>query len=297
MDGALRFISKKFSEMPTWVQVMTYIVLLCLYVYLYMAPRFLNGQVVAVTENGGIIPYRGVDLQTSIEGRLLKFKTNESGYWSIPVVARLPQSMRIQIYHEDDHAWHDVTIKASNVFLTKEFRLIVNNDPPGFKMERIAWQSDTRSRESLMTSNKDYMAGIAEAGELIIPEQIETTMKNEQLQKDIRQKVNDLVRSITKAGIDVNTSVPLSGRGAPTYIQRIQIIQAIEKDFNIKIPDEHWKALSSSDQLSDYIYKRKLLEHYDPKLYSIQQAEDWVNVQQQAPKDQRPIFDPVAGIL
>ena len=108
MFNGLGLISKKFSEMPLWVQIITYFVLLALYVYLFLCPRFVNGQMVVKTGHGGLIPYRGVDLQISVEGRVLKFKTNESGYWSIPVVSMLPDSIRLQVYQRGRHPiWAD----------------------------------------------------------------------------------------------------------------------------------------------------------------------------------------------
>lgn len=110
--GPFGLITSKFGSMPKAVQVFTYLIFVCLVVYLYLSPRVITGQIVATTENGGFVPYRGIQIQTHVQGHLLKFRTNEFGYWTIPLVNRLPDDVTIQVFHEDDKSWVPVTLKG-----------------------------------------------------------------------------------------------------------------------------------------------------------------------------------------
>lgn len=287
MSG-ISLISKKFSEMPVWVQVFTYLVLLGLYIYLLLCPRFINGQIVARTEHGGIVPYRGVNMQVSVEGRLLKFKTNESGFWSVPVISRLPESMRIQIYHEDERAWHEVVLSTRKIWKKDDFRIEITDEKPWIKIEQIAALPTGFDPPALGTG-----PGEAVAAELIIPKQAAANavekVNRDQIDKEVRNSVFKATGINAEA---VNDNFPLSGKEAPSYVERIQIVEDIERNMDIKIPDEHWRELGSIGQLVDYIHNRKLLESYRPELYKSDNINNWAIIQQRAPENQRPVFIP-----
>lgn len=48
------------------------------------------------------------------------------------------------------------------------------------------------------------------------------------------------------------------------YDQRMQLIKAIEQQFQITIPDEHWQQMETVGQLVDYVEKRRQLERSRP---------------------------------
>ena len=105
---------------------------------LLLAPRFINGQIVAKTKSGGIIPYRGTEMQVRQEGRTLKYQSNEDGYWSIPIVSRFPELVRIQVYNQDESAWFETKIEAVDVWKDLEQR-ISHNSP--VRPARLAYRT------------------------------------------------------------------------------------------------------------------------------------------------------------
>lgn len=48
------------------------------------------------------------------------------------------------------------------------------------------------------------------------------------------------------------------------YDQRIQLIRAIEQQFQITIPDEQWQQMETVGQLADYVEKRRQLKRSRP---------------------------------
>jgi len=294
MQSIWNFLVGKFSKMPPWVQILSYLVVLALCVYLYLVPRFANGQIVAVKKSGGFIPYRGIDLQTHVEGRILKFRTNEAGYWSIPVVSRLPTSIRLQVFHEDDKCWHPVELSWAALW-SKEFRIEVKNDPPEMILNVVSLKPFQSLKTLIASVFLEFLPNNIQAAELKLPTKIlSPTMRpvtSAGTESEIRVKVSATVgKVIGKAANRVTPSFAFNGKGAPTYIQRIQIVEHLERDFNLKIPDEHWRALKSVGELADYVYKRKVLEQSKPEIFRSKRDFNWPVIQQSVPVEQRPIF-------
>ena len=135
------FLERHFLQLPKSARVVVYFLMLFAFLYLLFVPRFINGQIVAKTNSGGIVPYRGVEIQTRLDGRTLKYQTNEDGYWSIPIVSRFPEAVRLQVYHQDEHAWYETTIEAVHVWKkiwNNEFRVTILSNPSGLKVESMA---------------------------------------------------------------------------------------------------------------------------------------------------------------
>jgi hypothetical protein len=249
--GLLRFFTDTFRKMPKWVRVTTWFALLILSFYLYVTPRFINGQMVAVLPNGGTIEYRGATLRTHIEGRVLKFKTNEDGYWSVPLVSRLPlHKVRLQVYHEDARAWYDVEIDGKTVWNAGmglgEIRLEVKNDPPSVKHTVIAGSAGFPQAVfgALARSGAPAWAGQTSPG----PAQAGKT--------EIARKLYAIIAEAAgKARSSVGPAFRLTGRDAPAYAQKLRIISETEHAFDIKIPDEEWRAMSTAGDLADFIYR------------------------------------------
>ncbi len=282
------FMIKTFGKMPQWVQVSTYFALLLLCIYLYLVPSFANGQLVAVTEAGGRVPYRGIDMSVHVGGRNLKFKTNEAGYWSIPVVSRLPEQIRVNIYHEDQHAWFPVVLDWTKLW-RGDFEIKISDKEPYFEVElvenadNVGGNRNGYSDKGLVLMRAAYGAG------LIVPSAVLQRAQNGSLEGEIREEIYKTVsKSMNRTSNQVNDSTPFSGSGGPSYVQRIQAIEELERTFSIQIPDEHWRSIDTVGGLIDYVYKRKLLEKENPALY--QSEQNWPQIQQSAPPEQRVIF-------
>lgn len=93
---------------------------------------------------------------------------------------------------------------------------------------------------------------------------------------------------------DVTVRFPFSGKRGPSYIKKLSIIEALEKHFTVKIPDEHWQALQNPAEIATYIQDRLTLKKLPDISQQAQQAldsYDWPAVQQALP-EQRPAFKP-----
>ena len=49
----------KFASLPVWVRVVTYLVMLLLYVYLTLTPSFIWGECLIKDQDGSVTPFRG----------------------------------------------------------------------------------------------------------------------------------------------------------------------------------------------------------------------------------------------
>lgn len=291
MSDIFGFITRNFSGMPKWVRVLTFLIFVALTVYLYLCPRFVNGQIVAKNTTGGFICYRGVDLQVSIEGRLLKFKTNESGYFSVPIVSRLPERLRLQVYHEDNNEWYEVIIEAAQIWRNSDIRIEIMNKPPYIRFEQLS-DSLTGLGKIERSSLFAITFGIAFAGELKIPQEVYSKSSENVNRNSIAQKTYNVISNVTgRNPSSLDENYRLSGENAPSYVERIQIIEGLEHELGVRIPDEHWQALKTAGELIDYGYKRKILENYRPDVFG-PQTRDWPTMQQMMPPQERPVFNP-----
>lgn len=276
MTDIWKIIERFFDKMPQWVQVSTFLVLLFLCVYLYLVPTFANGQLVAITESGGRVPYRGADMAMHVGGRNLKFKTNEIGYWSIPVVSRFPGKIRINIYHEDQRAWYPIVLGWMDLW-SSDFEIRISNQEPYFDVELV----DNTQETGLINQ--------AHSAELIIPEDILSRTQDSRLEANIRTQVYGVMAENMKTDLSrINDQIPFSAAGGASYINRIQIIGELEQQFDLVIPDEHWRSIDTVGSLVDYVYKRKLLERDNPNLQ--QTDKSWPQIQQSMPSGSRATF-------
>jgi len=324
--GPFGLITSKFGSMPKAVQVITYLIFVCLVVYLYLSPRVITGQIVATTENGGFVPYRGIKIQTHVQGHLLKFRTNEFGYWTIPVVNRLPDDVTIQVFHEDDKSWVPVTLKGWDVW-TKNFRIEILPDKPLFKLQLAQASAHDADRP---TQGRGLIISTAHAGALIDkstydrrlrrarpvapttstprrrpPIATSTTRSSRSMTgrtrtlagirspalNNISAKVSQTTaRVLGRNPATIPLAFRLDRRNGVSYVQRIQVIQDLEKLFAVKIPDEHWRRLVTIDEIARYIFERQQLAKSFPQIKKYQKQNDWPRIQQSIPTDKKPVF-------
>jgi acyl carrier protein len=234
------------AKMPKWVQVTTWFLLLVLTFYFYLAPRFVNGHAVVQLMEGGFIDYRGATIRTHVEGRVFKFKSNEDGYWSVPVVSRMPQDLRLEIYHEDKKAWYEARVAASTVwksaFGTTDVKLVLDS---GDKPVTIVVTEASSAVNRFVTALLSAFEGTAHA-------QGHLTM--ERIGIRTRELTAGLLSRIPQ---DVPADLKLAGTVELTYTQKIQIIHAVEEEFKIQIPDEEWRQMPTLADLADYVFKHQ----------------------------------------
>lgn len=340
----LEFLLGRFRFMPPWLRNVTYITLLLVCVYLILGPRLITGQVVARTEGGGFVPYRGVAIQTLVSGHVLRFTTNEFGYWAIPVVNRLPSSIKLQMFHEDDGSWFPIKINYSDIWLN-DFRLVVANEAPLVQLEIVDRRPWNSFGFKVLATLGEQLVRPAAAGIVLqctgddcAPTTIPTTIEGEnvppppppasgekvlpalprvvvptlpdvrsgtapipaaagdapdEVPEPILNSVRELVAKAIGANVsEVSPSFPFSAAGRLDYIKRIQVIESVEQHYNLKIPDKHWRSLSTVGELAEYLYDRKRLEGEFPAVKQSKNPHDWYEIQQKLPVDLKPIFVP-----
>lgn len=284
-----QYLLKNFMKLPLWARVISYFVVLGLFVYLALAPRFVNGDVVA-EKNGAVRPYRGVEIKTSVEGRTLKFRTNEEGVWSIPLISRFPADVRVAVKHVDSDEWLEVVLSRADIWggWSPTFRITIDESPPKATVRVV----DANRFETLVDRALVAMVtGAVYAGELVLPSNMQTIRDDPTLKKTVDESVyRAIATSHGRPTSGPIKDLPLIGAGAPSYVDRIDIIRTLEDQFKILIPDEHWQSMSSSRELAEYIYRRKLLERSNPSRYQIKQSYDWTKIENTAPSDERPKF-------
>lgn len=282
-----QFVASNFMKLPPRARVVAYFVFLFLFVYLVVSPRFVNGDVVAL-KDGQVLPYRGVEIKTAIEGRTLKFRTNEDGVWSVPLISRFPADLRVAVKHVDTDGWLEIVIPATDIWAawSPNFRIKIDGTPPQAEMEIVqapAWNP----MAGLITRFLGLSTALA--GELQLPRG--TTASDPLLKQRIAQTVNSAVASALKQpSAGELRDLPFSGPGAPSYIDRIVIIRKLERGYKLLIPDEHWQSLKSADELAEYVYRRKLLEQSNPERYQVKQSYDWTRIETNPSSVARPKF-------
>ena len=93
-------------------------------------------------------------------------------------------------------------------------------------------------------------------------------------------------------GQDVNLTLDTkrNRQSELSYIEHIQLIENLEKKYDMPIPDQHWQSMADLHELADYLIKRKILEKADPQKYKIQSSAGWADIDTKLPPEQRPRF-------
>lgn len=287
----LKFLENNFSKLPTWARVVVYFFLTILFAYLVIAPRYITGQAVAVLNSGGYVPYRDADLQTRIGGQTMKFKTNSDGDWAIPIISLFPSEVRIQVLHVDTDTWHDVEVPMSDIWgslATRSFRISVEDFPPKVN---LAAMGPVYHNGSLLHRLASLVISDSHADKLNYPKDISASELREAKKTITRAEINRQVitayQQVTgKPRNQVSMSTRFRNGSSISYTQRISVIEKLEKQNKLKIPDNHWKKMDRLRDISDYVYKRKVLEKVDPQLYKVDKAEDWSRLEGR----QRPAY-------
>jgi len=288
MFGIEKWIFQTFPKMPAPVRIVTYLVILLLFVYLILVPRFVDGQIVKkIPDAGGFIPYRGTDLQIQVDGRAYKFRTNEDGWFSIPIIGRMPESLTVQVFHADKNLWFPVTLSAASIWSPHSHEIEILDDKPYVTMSDASWSAGANR---LLARAAGALLHSADAQTLVLGSTIPALPEAERTA--IRSEVFALYAKVggrPAAQVEASTSLADAANGGLTYTQRIQLVTAIEQKYRISIPDEHWQAMSNVGQLADYVAKRQQLAQATGEQKSTQ-ARSWAQIQQSFPPSERPVY-------
>ncbi len=286
-----KFLFQQFPKMPQPVRVVTYLVMLFLFSYLLLIPKFIDGHLkIFIPTEGKTKDYRGATLRTAIEGRMYKYTTNEDGYWSIPVVSKLPSSVMFEVYDKDRDEWHKVELSVLQIWKQAQFEIVLDDKSPfihiaahdacDFSIPRLSYAMDYLS---------SFFANQAFAGTLALPSGIPSSLSTKE-NKDVQEKVFAIIGKVmNRQRGEISMNSPMSGKGAPTYREKISIIGELEQTFSMMIPDEHWQYFETVGQLTDYIEKRIIVERSSGNEPS-KSRRDWQAIKDSFPQGNRPAY-------
>ena len=330
------FLISKFSVVPPWLRNISYLVVLFLMAYLVLAPRVITGQVVALTDKGGWVAYPGTDIQTHVQGHVMRFMTNESGRWSIPVFNRLPGSTMLQVYHQDEHAWYDVKVKFLDLWRA-DFRIVIARKQPLVRLELVSRTPSIPGFGTMFAAMREWIVPSATAGALVKRRKIrpkkekkikfrggirgkgagvKSTTQGEKSRapknvpaasqpvsvdkiaavisdEDLQSIKISISKVVEIPPSEITLSSPFSGADGLSYLNRIQVIESLERTHNLKIPDRHWKQIETVGELAGYLADRRKLEEIFPEIKKIDSKADWFRIQRAIPKEERPYFAPI----
>ena len=195
------------------------------------------------------------------------------------MVSRLPGAIRLQVFHQDAQTWFDVKLAWSDLWFNRNQRLVVTNEPNTI---RLARQKPFVGRLAEILSPPAY------AGKLVLPGPVTAPPAEPDATKPILAQIDKAIAAATGSPAPSSPEAPLSGPGAPSYVQRIQIINHLERQYDLRIPDEHWQQLRTKGELADYLQKRSTLERVQPDVYK--QSNYWSVLQSQQPPTERAVF-------
>jgi acyl carrier protein len=194
-----------------------------------------------------------------VEGRVFKFKVNEDGVWSAPIISRLPHTVRMGVYLVDADAFADVEFKWTELWTRDLFRVVVSGEPPNVRVASVS-AGNSIPFKFLSVIARPFSSSTVWAGRLELPPNLSSLKVEASVSNQIRDKVFRTVAEVMGKDVrQVSLKSPFSGSSAPTFVQKIEIIQKLEREFRFKIPDEHWNYLNTVGELVDYVQKRQLL--------------------------------------
>lgn len=254
----------KFASLPIWARLITYFVMLALYVYLTLTPSFIWGECLIQEADGSVTPFRGGGVHCIIEGRTIKGQINEEGVWSVPVVSKLPSA--IEVYFLSERRQYPLTFKTSIWSQTKH-KVYFHENPTGFSIAEV-------QSSSPLHLLAEFFQGVLRS--LSVPEAF--AQKKPVVKKTpvpfkkmtapkmavIADPIADRVR-ITIArnlGVDASQITPTTSllRGADiTQLKRIRLVTDLQKEFDVRITDEEWNLAYTTADATELV-RRKLRE-------------------------------------
>jgi len=322
------FVETQFSKMPRGVQVFTYLLFLCLFTYLIIKPKFITGYMQYERANGTFGDYRGGDLRLRVGPNTLKITTDERGFWSFPIFDSYPSSLEIHVRGRDEEYWQKLQIPLADVWFKQKNIIILFDEkrernrffldqgsthfsfiPSAhagmlkkiYRDKPVTIRTSTGSANSMSMPPPAISPGIIQINAPSSIPQIQASIPLDDLKRRQRtetKRISDelcgVVSDIT--GEERQTITPkfkLIGKNISSYIEKLEIIETIEATYNIKIPDEHWQAITNIDEMATYIFDRQIIQSSpDIPEQTKQKLDnyDWPGFQSDYEQDEAPVF-------
>jgi hypothetical protein len=247
------FIGGKFGALPKWARVVTYFIILLLYVYLYLTPAFIWGECLIKNNDGSVTPFRGGVVSCVIDGHTLKGQINEEGVWSVPVVSKLPS--KIEVYFNYEGKQYPLTFSTS-VWSKSTHKVFFKENPAGFTIALS--EPSFRLRQAGLFFDKlirsigptEAMAQTKIARKAKVPAPQPPLLKDE-LAERVHASVAQILgvdaaqinpETLLRRTLDAKQS---SNRINVSQVKRIRLVTNLQRVFNVKITDEEWDTINT----------------------------------------------------
>lgn len=277
-----KIVMSTINAMPRWVRIVAFFVALAVATYLALIPQFVSGFVFFKDEAGGKWAYRGGEIVVSVGGRDYKYTVNENGYFSVPMISKLPQDLRLGFIHKDTGGRYDVIVPfkkmATAIDLDFEVKsappsviLVAEADGPGL-VERVASRMIARGFPELV------------AAELQLPDNVQAIPKP--AAAEVKKEIVDIVaREANKPAESLKATTEFTWANGFPYIVKIRVVDTIEKTYGFRIPDDHWQSFRSVGEVVDYTQKRIALDKVNPS-----KGISWPEYQNKVQSQGGPLF-------
>ncbi len=317
LEAILETTKKFFDRMPLPVQVGAFFVMLALLIYVIVYPNVISGELLA--KKGDVTrKFRGTDVEVPYGGHLFVQTTDNRGRWVVPA-PKIPKaiSLRVNVGSPDAPEWESVTIESSAYVFGGFVSITWNYDKRTFSIAELvrleslspkiakaldgtiigtAYAGRLRGKQQLPISVPVGGGDIPPRPGISAPE-VEVGLAPDWKKKDVEKlsQINDIVHGVIGKilGIspdEVGENYPLRLNPKLDYIDRIGIVDDLEKSFDLVIPDRHWQGINIVGEMSQYILDRKNLEERNPELKKLPPTGSWYEIQKQFKGKNKPVF-------
>lgn len=252
----------KFKDLPGWARTLAYFMVLTASLYLSLLPSFISGECVIKEANGAEIPFRGEYIKMNISGQTIKVKINEEGVWSLPVVSKLPQD--IHVYFLFDGKQYDVVLSWFSIWSPKMLKVYFDESKPEFKVAQGGFAENVNFVADQLKRLIPDLVSTAYAGTIdgILQDNTPTQAPKK---KPIAEIVKMVIgRSIKRDISYISDRTIIQKELTNNAIDRIRLIENLQKEFNLQISDEQWDTFFTVGDLNAFIESKTDPEREQP---------------------------------
>lgn len=261
-EGTFRLL----GDMPRWAKIAFFFILIALMVYVLLSPRLVVGSVRAMVDEEKFKPVRAMSIQTQIMGHTHKVTTNDEGTWAIPLASAFPKKLELLLLFDDVAAIEPVNIDTMDLWIHDSVVIYVK----GNEVDRVEIASSPTDAISGALTWIASLAGTAALADDTVPVPADNAPPAE-----LSPSSDDVRATVVEILSREATTDAESGTSDSQLLNRQNVIETIEKEFSLPIPDEHWQKLKTAEDLAGYVDTRLELNKSVPQLQMIRQPDDW----------------------
>ncbi len=219
------FLQEKFDRMPQWVQVTTYLLLLVLFLYLALSPRFIDVRLIAEVGDREI-PLGGAEIEVETSDRVFYMATNGEGRLSVPLTLANPLQSYTFMLRPDVKQAQRVEVEARGHMAFTGWN-------------RLVYSRDRKALEFAGVPASDRIAGLIPSARADSPCRPEA---------EIPEAVYTALADVTGAG-DIDESTPLDELGAGN-VELSYVHSELVEGFGVDAWDEIYRNAETAGEIA-----------------------------------------------